>query len=379
MKHYRISIIAFTLLVIAGVIAGCGGPAATQAPAAQAPAAAGKTLVGLSFSDFATERWKREADQMTQLLKDKGYDVVVQEANHDVKLQNDQIDNMVAQGAKGLIVIAEDGAAAVTAVDKAAAAGVKVVAYDRLIKTTSIAAYLSFDNVEVGRQEALGVMTALGLPGSTTWTKDNPAKVVMSGGSPTDNNAVLVRQGQMEIVQPYIDQGVIKIVADQWVDNWDPANAEKMMENILTAQQNKIDAVVASNDGTALGELQAMKAQGLAGKVPISGQDATADGCNSIVKGEQTVSVYKDTRLLAPQAVDLVDGLLKGQTPSGLKSFSLATLTGDKSLTGDIQALFLPVQQVTKDNVYDLIVKSGFQPYDDVYRDIPADQRPPKP
>ncbi len=147
-------------------------------------------------------------------------------------------------------------------------------------------------------------MNALGLPGSTTWTKDNPAKVVLSGGSPTDNNAILVRNGQMEVLQPYIDQGVIKVVADQWVENWDPAKAEKMMENILTAQQNKIDAVVASNDGTALGELQAMKAQGLAGKVPISGQDATADGCNSIVKGEQTVSVFKDTRLLAPKAVE---------------------------------------------------------------------------
>ena len=135
----------------------------------------------------------------------------------------------------------------------------KVLAYDRLIKTKSIAAYLSFDNTEVGRQEALGVMTALGLPGSTTWTKDNPAKVVLSGGSPTDNNAVLVRKGQMEVIQPYIDSGVVKIVADQWVNNWDPAEALKMMENILTAQKNQVDAVVASNDGTALGELQALK------------------------------------------------------------------------------------------------------------------------
>jgi D-xylose transport system substrate-binding protein len=304
--------------------------------------------------------------------------VLVQEANHDVKLQNDQIDNMVAQGVKGLIVIAEDGAAVVTSVDKAAAAGVKVIAYDRLIKTKSISAYLSFDNVEVGRQEALGVMTALGLPGSTTWTKDNPAKVVLSGGSPTDNNAVLVRQGQMEVIQPYIDSGVVKIVADQWVDNWDAANALKMMENILTAQGNKIDAVVASNDGTALGELQALKAQGLAGKVPISGQDATADGCNSIVKGEQTVTVYKDIRLLAPKAVEMMDALIKGQAISGVQSFSLKVLTG-QDLEGDIQAVFLKVVQVTKDNVYEEIVKSGFQSYDAVYRDIPEAQRPPKP
>jgi D-xylose ABC transporter substrate-binding protein len=374
MKSKRFSITLFTLLIVAALLAAC-------APASQAPAASssGKTKVGLSFSDYATERWPVEAAQMTQLLQAKGYEVQVQEADHDVKLQNDQIDNMVAGGVKGLIVIAEDGAAAATAVDAAAKAGVKVIAYDRLIKTTSISAYLSFDNVEVGRQEALGVMTALGLPGSTTWTKDNPAKVVMSGGSPTDNNAVLVRQGQMEVVQPYIDSGVIKVVADQWVDNWDATNAEKMMENILTAQGNKIDAVVASNDGTALGELQAMKAQGLAGKVPISGQDATADGCNSIVKGEQTVSVFKDTRLLAPKAVDMMDALLKGQALSGLQSFDLATLTGDKSLTGSIQAAFLPVVQVTKANVYDVVVKSGFQSYDQVYRDIPADQLPPKP
>jgi D-xylose transport system substrate-binding protein len=341
-------------------------------------AGAGKTKIGLSFSDFATERWKNEADLMTKLLNDKGYDVIVQEAAHDVKTQNDQIDNMVSQGVKGLIVIAEDGDAAVTSVDKAAKAGVKVIAYDRLIKTSSIAAYISFDNTEVGRQEALGVMTALGLPGSTTWTADNPAKVVMSGGSPTDNNAHLVRAGQMEVVQPYIDSGVVKIVADQWVDNWDPATAEKMMENILTAQQNQIDAVVASNDGTALGELQAMKAQGLAGKVPISGQDATADGCNSIVKGEQTVSVYKDIRLLSPMAVEMIDKLLKGQAIDGMKQYTLAELTLDDTKTGNIQANFLPVKQVTKDNVYDLIVKSCFQPYDDVYRDIPEDQRPPK-
>ena len=221
---------------------------------------------------------------MTQLLQKNGYEVIAQEADHDVKLQSDQIDNMVSQGVKGLIVIAEDGDAAVTPVEKAVAAGVKVISYDRLIKTSKISAYLSFDNVEVGkagsrwRREGPRPDT-----GSTTWTKANPVKMVLSGGSPTDNNAVLVRQGQMEVLQPYIDQGVVKIVADQWVENWDAAKAEAMMENILTAQQNKIDAVVASNDGTALGELQAMKAQGLAGKVPISGQDATADGCNSIV------------------------------------------------------------------------------------------------
>jgi D-xylose transport system substrate-binding protein len=370
MKNNKLILTIVTLVTIVSLLAAC-------APKGAAPASGEKVKVGLSFSDFATERWKNEADLMTKLLNEKGYDVIVQEANHDVKMQNDQIDNMVSQGVKGLIVIAEDGDAAVTSVDKAADAGVKVIAYDRLIKTSKIAGYLSFNNVEVGRQEALGVMTALGIPGSATWTKDNPAKIVLSGGSPTDNNAVLVRQGQMEVIQPYLDQGIIKVVADQWVDNWDAATAEKMMENILTAQQNQIDGVIASNDGTALGELQAMKAQGLAGKVPISGQDATADGCNSIVKGEQTVSVYKDIRLLSPKAVDMMDALLKGQTISDLKEYTLAELTNDDTKTGNVMANFLPVLQVTKDNVYDLIVKSCFQSYDDVYRDVTSDL-PPK-
>ena len=366
----RIFMLITVLVMLTAGLSACNGAAAP---------AEGKIKVGLSFSDFATERWKPESELLTKLLEEKGYEVLVQEAAHDVKLQNDQIDNMVAQGVKGLIIVAEDGEAAVTAAEKAVEAGVKVIAYDRPIKTSSVSAYLTFDNTEVGRQEALGVMTALGIPGSTVWTKDNPAKVVLSGGSPTDNNAHLVRNGQMEVIQPYIDEGIIEIVADFWVENWDAAKALAQMENTLTAQQNAIDAVIASNDGTALGELTALKAQGLAGKVPISGQDATADGANSIVKGEQTVTVYKDFRLLAPKSVDTLDALIKGEAIEGVQNIPLKTLFGDEALTGDMACVFLPVVQVTKDNVYEEIVVSGFQPYDAVYRDIPADQLPPKP
>jgi len=375
-KLMRTLLLIMVVVMATSALFGCASTAATTAPASS-----GKIKIGISFSDFATERWPIENAQMVQLLQKDGYEVISQEADHDVKLQNDQIDNMVAQGVKGLIVIAEDGDAAVTSVEKAAAAGVVVISYDRLIKTDKISAYLSFDNTEVGRAEADGVVKALKLDGSTTWTKDNPVKMVLSGGSPTDNNAVLVRNGQNEVLKPYVDSGVVKIVADQWVDNWDATKAEQMMENILTAQGNKIDAVVASNDGTALGELQAMKAQGLWGKVPISGQDATADGCNSIVLGGQTVTVFKDTRLLAPMAVKLVEALVKKESLDsfGLKSFTLAALTNDKTKAGNIQALFLPVVEVTKDNVYDVVVKSGFQSYDNVYRNVPTDQLPPRP
>jgi D-xylose transport system substrate-binding protein len=370
MKSNRILMTIFSLVVIASMaLTACGGGGAGDG---------GKTKIGLSFSDFATERWKNEEVLMRGLLEDLGYEVLSAEANHDVKLQNDQIDNMVSQGVKGLIVVAEDGDAIVTSVDKAADAGVKVIAYDRLIKTSKIAAYLSFDNVEVGRQQALGVMAAID---ADNWdvAANGPARVVQLAGSPTDNNATLFTKGQTEILQPYVDSGKIEIVAQQGIDNWDAANALKVMENILAAQNNDIDAVVASNDGTALGALQAMKAQGLAGTVPISGQDATADGSNSIVKGELTVSILKDIRNLSPLAVDVMDKLIKGEAVEGMENFTLAELTVDDSKTGEVPCVFLEVQQVNKDNVYDLVVVSEFQAYDDVYRDIPEADRPAKP
>jgi D-xylose transport system substrate-binding protein len=376
----RVIGILATLLALASLVVACAAPVAAPAaaPAGDAAATGDKIKVGLSFSDFATERWKNEEVLIRGLLEEKGYEVLSTEANQDVKLQNDQIDNMVSQGVKALIVIAQDGDAVVTSVDKAADAGVMVIAYDRLIKSPKIAGYISFNNVEVGRQQADGVMKALDI---ANWdvAANGPARVVKLGGSPTDNNAILFRQGQDEIVDPLVEAGTVEIVADQWVENWDPANALKLMENILTGANNDVDAVVASNDGTALGALQALKAQGLAGTVPISGQDATADGCNSIVKGELTVSILKDIRNLGPLSVDMADKLIKGEAVEGLSEYTLAELTNDPAKEGNVMALFLPVEQVNADNAFALCVENGFQSYDDVFRDIPEDQRPARP
>lgn len=334
----------------------------------QGQVAAKDIKIGISFSDFTTERWAVEAELMEKLAAEKGAEVVVQAANHDAKLQNDQIENMLLQGVDVIIIVAEDGAAAASAVESAAMDNIPCISYDRLIKSDKLAAYISFDNVEVGRTQARGVLK-----------KVNKGRFVMLGGSPTDNNAVLFRKGQMEVIQPLVDKGDIEIVADQWVENWDQANATKIMENILTAVNNEVDAVVASNDGTALGALQAMKAQGLAGKVPISGQDATAAGCKSIVEGELTMTVYKDVRLLTPMAIDMAIAMAKGEKAEGLEEFSLAELTLDENLKGTVPCKFLKVVEVDPSNVYEEIVKSGFQSYDDVYRDIPEDQRPPRP
>ena len=336
---------AVTIMAVASLIISCGPPA--------------KPKVGLSFSDFATERWPRERDEMSKILKAAGYDVLVQEANHDAKLQNDQIKNMVTQGAKVIIAVAEDGDSLATAVDEVAKKGVKVLAYDRLIKSANIAAYVSFDNVDVGRNQAKGVLAV-----------KNSGNFVLLGGSPTDNNAHLFRQGQMEVLDPLIKAGKIRVVADQWVENWDPANAKKLMENILTATGKKFDAVVASNDGTALGALEAMKTVGLAGKVPISGQDATEAGCNSIARGELTVTILKDTRQLTPLASALAVKLAKGEKDLGLSPFKLADLTGDKKRKGEVPCKFLQVFQVTQANLKKLVVDSGFQTYEGVYKDV---------
>jgi D-xylose transport system substrate-binding protein len=374
MKNFLLALSIITLSFSS--LFGCGDK---KAPSGDQPEAKGdapkeaqksdeKMKIGLSFSDFATDRWPVERDLMTKMLNEKGFEVIAQGANADSKIQNDQIENMVTQGAKAIIIIAQDGAAAATAVESAAKAGVPCIAYDRLIKSPKTAAYISFDNVEVGRQQARGILKV-----------KNKGKFVLLGGSPTDNNAVLFRNGQMEILKPLIDKGDIEVVADQWVEDWDPATATSKMENILTSQKNKIDAVVASNDGTALGALQAMKAQKLAGKVPISGQDATGPGCRSIVEGELTMTVYKDVRLLTPMAVDMAIKLAKGEKVEGLKNYSLAELTLDENMKGEVPCKFLEVVQVDKDNVYDVVVKSGFQKWEEVYAGVPEADRPPKP
>lgn len=324
--------------------------------------------IGLSFAEFEIERWSREKDRMTELaLKAGAGEVVYQVANNDANLQNAQIENMVTQGVNVIIIVAVDGEACATAVEQAAAAGVDCIAYDRLIKTNKLAAYITFDNVEVGKQQALGVLEVV-----------NKGRFGLLGGSPIDNNAHLVRRGQMEVLQPLIDKGDVKIVGDQFVEGWSQEKALAIMENILTANQNRVDAVVASNDSTGLGAVEALSAQGLAGKVPISGQDATAAACKAIAEGRFTVTVFKDINLLSPMTVDIAMKLARNQS-LGLEKRSLADLTGDKAMTGNIPCAFLEVVRVTKDNLYDVIVKSGFQSYDEVYKDVPASKRPPKP
>jgi D-xylose transport system substrate-binding protein len=343
-------------------------------------AAQDQVLVGLSFSDFETPRWPVENEIMTAALEEMGYAVVSQQASHDPVTQNNQIANMVTQGAKAIIIVAQDADAAATAVEEAAREGVVVIAYDRLIATPSISAYITFGLTQVGNGQADGVLKALGitdLENTGEWSVDNPVKLVKLEGDPGDNNAKFFEAGQDEILQPYVDAGIVTVVARQNIANWDETNAVTAMENILTAENNAVDAVIAANDNLGLGALQALAAQRMS--VPVSGQDATAPGCNSIARGEMTVTILKDYRVMAPQAVALVDSFLNGVEDPDLQAYPLSDLTGNDALTGEVLAKYLPVTQVTIDNLYEEVVVSGFQSYDDVYQDIPEAERPPRP
>ncbi len=324
--------------------------------------------VGLSFSDFATERWPLEQALMTKLLYKAGAQVFSQVANNNAELQNDQIENLVLQGVNVIIIIAKDGTKCASAVEKAYESHVPCIAYDRLIMTDKLAAYISFNNVEVGRQQARGVLKI-----------KNKGKFFLLGGSPTDNNAHLFRKGQMEIIQPLIKSGDITIVGEGWADNWNPSIAAKIMEDFLSVKKNKLDAIIASNDGTALGAIQILKEYDLAGKIPISGQDASPAGCKSIIEGELTMTVFKDIRLLTPMAIDIALKLAKGEKINGLINFKLSEVTTDEKLTGKVPCKFLDVVQVDKSNIYDVVIKSGFQNWDEVYKNVPEKDRPPKP
>lgn len=321
--------------------------------------------IGITFSDYETERWLREAEMFEELYTEKGIEVVIQNANHDPKMQNDQIDNMITQGCHVIIVVAQDGDAAATAVDAAAAEGVKVIAYDRLIKSANLAAYITFDNVEVGRAQARTILEVV-----------DSGNFMLLGGSPDDNNAHLFRRGQREIIDPLVDSGQITIVGDQWVETWSPQIATTKMENMLTAANNQVDAVLSPNDGCALGALQALKAQGL-GDVPLTGQDATDAGLKSIVDGELYMTVLKNFANMVPFTVDQSIRLAQGKSVD-LTNYSLADLTGS-SMAGTVPCLFLPVVSITADNLYEeVFVNNANFPanYDVVYSDVPASQRP---
>ena len=297
--------------------------------------------VGVSWANFQEERWKTDEASILAALEAAGATLISSDAQSSSTKQIADVESLIAQGVDALIILAQDSAAIGPAVDAADAEGIPVVAYDRLIED-SRAFYLTFDNVEVGRMQARAILAA-----------QPSGNYVMIKGSPTDPNADFLRGGQQEILQAAIDSGAITIVDEAYTDGWLPANAQRNMEQILTASDNAVDAVVASNDGTAGGVVAALTAQGMEG-IPVSGQDGDHAALNRVALGTQTVSVWKDSRdlgrvageiavALASDANAMVEGSAKWMSPTGT----------------EINSMFLAPLPITADNL-NLVTDAGW-------------------
>ena len=331
----------------------------TKGPAEKAGNSAGPRpiRIGLSLDTLKEERWQRDRDLFVQFAKELGADVVVQAANGDDRVQMQQAENLLTQGVDVLVVVPHNGEVMGSIVDAAKSQNVPVIAYDRLIRNSEPALYVSFDNEKVGELQARYLLD-----------RAPKGNYVLIGGAPTDNNALLFRKGQMNVLQPAVDQGSIKIVSDQWARDWLASEALRATENALTQANNDVVAIVASNDATAGGSVQALEGQKLAGKVLVSGQDADLGGLQRIVAGTQSMTVYKPIEQLARRAAEAAVALARHE--------KLATTSKVNNGKIDVPSILLEPVVVNKDNIVETIIKDGYQKMDDVYRNVPREQWP---
>jgi D-xylose transport system substrate-binding protein len=305
-----------------------------------AQASADKPVLGFSIDDLRVERWARDRDYFIAAAKELGAEVIVTSADANEQKQVNQVENLISQKVDAIAIVPMNSQVFGEVIDEAHKAGIKILSYDRLILNADEDAYISFDNERVGFLQAEAVLKAV-----------PEGNYYMLGGAPTDNNAKLLRAGQEKALKAAIDAGKVKVVGSQWVKEWSPTEALSIMENALTAANNKIDAVVASNDGTAGGAIQALAAQGLAGKVAISGQDADLAAIKRVIEGTQTVTVYKPLQLIASEAAKLSVKLVKGEKVD----YSAKLDNGTKQ----VDSVLLTPIPLTKENVMK-VVEDGF-------------------
>ena len=345
--------VAFAVAVMVVVFAS----ACVEAPSDKSIKNSGRIRIGLSMDTLKEERWQRDRDLFVERAKELGADVLVQAADSDDKVQTQQAENLLTQGVNVLVVIPHNGEVAASIVEASHRQNVPVVSYDRLIRNSEPDLYISFDNEKVGELQA-GYLVERAPKGN----------YVLIGGAPTDNNATLFRKGQMNVLKPAIDRGDISIVADQWARDWLASEALRHTENALTQAHNNVVAVVVSNDGTAGGAIQALEEQKLAGKVLVSGQDADLAGLQRIIAGTQSMTVYKPVAQLARRAAEAAVALARHE-----KVESTSAINNGKV---DVPSVLLEPIVVDKKNIVDTVIKDGYQKFEDVYRNVPPDQRP---
>jgi len=325
-------------------------------------------LVGVAMPTKTSSRWIKDGDAVKASLEKLGYKVDLEYGDDKIPNQVQQISNMLTKGAKVLIIASIDGTALSDQLDQAAKSGVKVIAYDRLINgNKNVDYYTTFDNNEVGVQQATSLLTGLGVldkDGKDTGAT-GPFNVELFAGSPDDNNATFFFNGAMDTLKPFIDKGVVVVKSGQVgftqvaTLRWDPATAQKRMQNLIASTYSdgsKVDGVLSPYDGLSIGIISALTSSGYAtDALPIvTGQDAEAASVKSIIAGQQYSTIYKDTRLLGDEAVKMADDLLNGRTPE---------VNDTKSYDNKVKIVptyLFPPKVVTKDNYKELLIDTGY-------------------
>jgi D-xylose transport system substrate-binding protein len=301
-------------------------------------------VVGVSWSNFQEERWKTDEAAIKGALAPSGAKYISADAQANPTKQLADVESLISKGANVLIILAKDSEAILPAVKKATDEGIPVIAYDRLIESPNVL-YITFDNVGVGRMMAKAIY-AVKPEGNYVFIK----------GDQGDPNADFLFSGIKEVLKAAMDSGKIKNVGETYTDTWKPDNAQKEMEQLLTKNNNKVDAAVVENDGMAGGAVAALSAQGLAGVVPVSGQDGDHAAINRIALGTQTVSIWKDARDLGKVSGEAAVALAQGKKMTQIADVAPFS-GGAKHIT--VNGILLTPLAITKDNL-NVIVDKGW-------------------
>jgi D-xylose transport system substrate-binding protein len=355
------------IAVLAMVLAACGGDGGADTTAGGADTTAGGTettagggddelIVGVSWNNYNEERWARWDEPAIQAALDEaGASYISSDAGSSAEQQLADVENLISQGADALIILAQDGTAILPAVQSALEQGIPVVAYDRLIEDPG-ALYVTFDNIGVGRLQAEVVYDLV-----------PTGNYVIIKGNQADANADFLREGYEQVIGEAVAAGDITIVGETYTDNWDPALAQTHMEQFLTQANNEVDAVLSENDGMASGVVAALEAQGMAGEIPVSGQDADLAALNRVALGTQTVSVWKDARELGQAAGEAAVALAQGAALTDVAGTIQFESPGGNSMT----SILLEPIAITQDNL-NLVVDAEWISTDELCQGVEA-------
>lgn len=307
-------------------------------------------LIGLCMDSFVSERWEKDRAFFVERVKELGGDVLVEAAQGDEKIQYEQAKKMIEKGISVLVIVAVNRDAAANIVDLANKNKVKVLAYDRMIRKANLDYYISFDNINVGELQA------------DYLTKRKPqGNYVIISGPAMDNNSFLFKLGQMNILQPLIENGDVKIVYDEFSKAWIEDEGAFHTEQAIKNTQGNIDVIIAANDNLASGAIRALEKHDMVGKVLVCGQDAQLEACRNIVAGKQTITIYKPLKLIATTAAEAVIRMAKNEP---LPNANVRMNNGRKM----VNSILLSSMVVNQSNIRQTVIEDGFHSEEDIFQ-----------